>query len=347
MITSALFIDFDNAFSGLFSLDPVAAIDAAQRPADWLRVLESGSEDGRNWLIRRCYLNPTGSVPDPRTIGRRVYFSDFRPFFTRAGFEVIDCPNLTAGGKNAADIRMALDVMDALRATTRCEEFIIGSSDADFTPLLHRIRSYDRRISVLATGNAAPAYRALAHHTLDAQTFLQQLADDMPEVDRTEVALEPEPGLKSALVEAQATFEERVREEYSAASGPINLARLATSLRRDLGDVVQQTAWFGAGSFKAAVSLLDLPFVEFSNHFMWDSERHVSPVSADDGGETVDTFPGEPEAIRLLATVADLPRLSPQAWAQVFESLHDYAAEHEFNLTESTRWTRDDVASHG
>jgi uncharacterized LabA/DUF88 family protein len=52
---------------------------------------------------------------------------------------VIDCPPLTSQNKNGADIRMVMDILDALNHQTRFNEFILLSSDADFTPLLTRL----------------------------------------------------------------------------------------------------------------------------------------------------------------------------------------------------------------
>ena len=68
-IKSALFVDFDNVYSGLRRIDEVAAEHFATNPARWLTWIEQGltshsnSSEGvsqeRSILIRRCYLNPT------------------------------------------------------------------------------------------------------------------------------------------------------------------------------------------------------------------------------------------------------------------------------------------------
>ena len=58
-------------------------------------------EARRRILIRRCYLNPQS-------------FSNFRPYFIRSAFEVVDCPPLTARGKTSTDIHLVMDVLDTL-----------------------------------------------------------------------------------------------------------------------------------------------------------------------------------------------------------------------------------------
>ncbi|WP_436521578.1 hypothetical protein [Actinoplanes sp. HUAS TT8] len=98
-VRAALYLDFDNVFSGLIKQDPDVAIQFAKDPAAWLvRLTTSLTVDGpRRWLILRCYMNPGGWVPNPDSEAAqpRLYYSQFRPFFVNAGFEVIDCPRLT------------------------------------------------------------------------------------------------------------------------------------------------------------------------------------------------------------------------------------------------------------
>jgi uncharacterized LabA/DUF88 family protein len=160
---AALYVDFDNFFSGLISTDPDSAVEVAMNPSRWLPRLTyaHSTEGGRRWLALRCYMNPSGSVANPRVEGERLYFSKFRPYFVQAGFEVVDCPTL-ARGKNAADIRIVIDVMTALQGPARVDEFVLASSDADFTPLLHAVRAHDRLVTMIATGETAAAYEALA-----------------------------------------------------------------------------------------------------------------------------------------------------------------------------------------
>lgn len=136
----------------------------AERPGDWLgRLSELLGYPDRRWLIRRCYMNPLGSVPDPDPArSQRLRFSSLRSNFTRAGLEVIDCPPLTSRYKTATDMYIVVDAIDALSGPVYYDDFVIVSGDADFTPLLVRLRADDRRIVVLAPSNAAEAFRATA-----------------------------------------------------------------------------------------------------------------------------------------------------------------------------------------
>ncbi|MCA9545201.1 MAG: NYN domain-containing protein [Myxococcales bacterium] len=168
-IRSALFVDFDNVYIGLDQEDHQAARAFADEPAEWIAWMERlmalpGSwfepETRRSILMRRCYLSP-------RRFGR------YRPSFTRAGFDVIDCPALTMRGKNSADIRMVIDIFDAMQHETFFDEFIILSSDSDFTPVLSRLRSHDRRTTVLTVGNISGAYRAACDLMIGSEDFIE------------------------------------------------------------------------------------------------------------------------------------------------------------------------------
>ncbi len=173
----ALFVDFDNVYLGLQRLDRKAAEAFATDPGHWLAELGTGTDqDGpfaRRFLVLACYLNPAA-------------FSQYRPYFTRAGFQVVDCPSLTQQGKSSADINLVLDAVDALAAPTRYEEFVIVSADADFTPLAQRCRAADRRVSIITASPAASAYRAVADTVVGADAFVELvtttdgLADDEP-----------------------------------------------------------------------------------------------------------------------------------------------------------------------
>ena len=182
----ALFVDFDNVYLGLKRLDPVAAEAFATSPGVWLSALESGlDEDGdfsRRFLVRSCYLNPSA-------------FSHFRPNFTRAGFSVVDCPSLTQQGKSSADINLVLDAVDALAATTRYDEFVILSADADFTPLVLRCRAADRRVTVITAGPAASAYRSVADTVVTADQFTELVlgTDDSADSGDADLALTAAP----------------------------------------------------------------------------------------------------------------------------------------------------------
>ncbi|MBP6816645.1 MAG: NYN domain-containing protein [Burkholderiaceae bacterium] len=165
---SALFVDFDNVYSQLRQLQPEAAERFARHPTEWIGWLTDAlalpdphmAGQRRRLLVRRCYLNPN-------------WYQTYRHAFLRAGFEIVDCPPVTSQGKTSTDMHMVLDIVDLLQHETRYDEFIVFSADADFTPVLRRLRRYDRRTTVLAIGFPSAAYQASADLLIDERRFLQ------------------------------------------------------------------------------------------------------------------------------------------------------------------------------
>src|ERR1035437_794002 len=246
----ALFVDFDNVYIGLQRLAPRAAEAFASAPTPRLTALETGNdaegESSRRFLIRACYLNPS-------------VFSQFRPNFTRAGFSVVDCPSLTQQGKSSADINLVLDAVDALSAETRYDEFVILSSDADFTPLALRCRAADRRVTIITAGPAASAYRAVADTVITADELAELVKHPEPAALEEPPMQAVEQGRTSPRTSPPSTPAKAGQSSNSPARKAV--LRLVRSADRPLaGSVVAQTAhkadpalstsgWEGAGAF--------------------------------------------------------------------------------------------------
>ncbi len=346
---TALYLDFDNVFGGLYKLDPEVAVQFASDPGGWLRQLSTTSTTGatRRWLVLRCYLNPAGWVyhPDPTGEQPRLFFSKFRPSFVRAGFEVIDCPRYS-GTKNAADIRIVVDALDALSADTRYDEFVIASGDSDMTPLLQRLRRSDRRTMIVSPADAAEAFTSIADQVLDSQHLLALVQGESVDFDddtHDEVSTEFEGAVAAAdQREGYDEFRSVMTHEYDEASEPLNMASLAHRLRTQLGRSVSDSGWFGFGSFARAVQSLDLPNLRMSQHLLWDDSRHAAAESAAASSQIA-----LPEPVERLADQLDLPRLPDSWWPAIYQTLADYAQSHRFNLNRCTGWCRDQLRDQG
>lgn len=351
-VRGALYLDFDNVFSGLLKLDPDAAIQFARHPGIWVDRLSSSMTDGipRRWLILRCYLNPAGWMNHRDSSGEqsRLYFSRFRPAFVRAGFEVIDCPRYSAT-KNGADIRIVMDALDALSAATVYDEFVIASGDSDMTPLLQRLRRADRRTMIVSSVVTVEAFASIADQTLNGQQLLALVQGESVDLDETGDDF-TDTGAEIPRVEIAPADQGRQYEsfrtvvvtEYTNASAPLNMASLAGQLRRRLGESISETNWFGHGSFARALKSLELPDLELSQHHLWDASRHTPPENIP-AVESVEL----PDPVERLSERVNLPRLPREWWPAIYQTLSDYAHSHKFTLTECTSWSRDRLQERG
>ncbi|WP_318541566.1 NYN domain-containing protein [Kocuria marina] len=298
--------------------------------------------------------------PPPATGGAAVLFEVPDILYSgRSGGRGL--PQSHAGGaKNGADIRIVIDVITALQHETCYDEFVLASSDADFTPLLQVLRAHDRRTAIIATGSTAVAYEALADQYLDEQDLFdllvpaQELEADVAEeaaaiLEAHSVAGDTAAGGWPNDEEAWREFCEVVRSDYESSDVPINCARLASRIHADLGEVVTRTRWFGGGTFRQAVERIGLPNLNFSPHHFWDSTRHPAPEPVQPGpSDPPEVVPAPlPPGITRLCDVAKMPRLPQEHWPVVFKVLSEYAREFDFNLSEASKWSRDRATELG
>lgn len=303
---SALFVDFDNVYSQLRQLQPDAAERFARHPSEWMGwltgslALPEPRQEGerRRLLVRRCYLNPN-------------WYQSYRHAFLRAGFEIVDCPPVTSQGKTSTDIHMVLDIVDLLQHETRCDEFIVFSADADFTPVLRKLRRHDRRTTVLAIGFPSAAYQASADLLIDERLFLREALDfglanpDVPlgrggqateakgsrSTDTKPSVMEPKPA-QSTVVTPKADASSKpgpsqaTPDELSEIAGrlwalvdesplPVGSGLLASRLRQEFPETLEN--WNGLGTFKAffrSLRLSRLLWLSGSGGRVLDPSRH-------------------------------------------------------------------------
>lgn len=259
-VYSAVFVDFDNVYISLTNhYGQTVAGAFANNPTQWLEWMcerASSTNDfldeskrvirgrfnlwGRSskarithqpsplqhCIVRKCFLNPSP-------------FWRQRSAFIRAGFEVVDCPTLTQQGKSAADIRMALAIVDALEfSNPLIHDFIILSGDADFAPVLHRIRERGRHISIVAAGYIAQSYKALANISVPQAEFVQALTaeEEIEEkISRTSVGhrlYDANPDAVSSKYPHGSTFSDTSEGKVTISEKPIEVPRDESQLEK-------------------------------------------------------------------------------------------------------------------
>jgi hypothetical protein len=238
---SALFVDFDNIFLQLSNEDKEIANQFATNPDRWLLWLmdhlptfHHDDETSRRILVRKCYLNPQS-------------FSNYRPYFIKSAYEVVDCPPLTSRGKTTTDIHMVVDILDIMDHETNFEEFIILSGDSDFTPVLLKLRKNNRRTIVLAFGYVSPAYKAASDFLIDQESFIKY---GIGIENGYEQIIEPltDKGLSNNQAELLMKMAERL---YEAADVPYGIeASELPSIYLEFDEFKNSQRWLGFNSLK-------------------------------------------------------------------------------------------------
>ena len=332
-ILSAIFIDYDNIYLSLRRKNEDAARRFSKDAGLWLRALEEGrlvtanrpvmDDSPRRIVSIRCYGNPAPRRNQNDNTTDMNSFSFVRHNFLRAGCEVVDCPPLTNQQKNAADIRMVMDLRDYLTHATYFDEFIILSADADFTPVLHRLRQHARRTVIYTNDHMAAAYTAICDGEVRESDFISLMLEGQPQADArapaqlaaVQVAPAPAAGPPAGQLRIEDLRQMIMGEVVSgvrAASGPVPLEALADRAIRAVGhERTVGTAWAGTGSFRELLRIglpQDLKLTEQAPFYAYDPLRH--------GAALAQAVPREPEPIVVEAVPARLETVAQTATAQ-------------------------------
>ena len=292
MFLSAIFVDYDNIYLSLKRKNEEAARRFAKDAPLWLKAIETGAlitptnapPDGerRRLVMNRCYGNP---VPRRSTTDNSTDMNSFpfvRHHFLRSGFEIVDCPPLTAQLKNSSDIRMVMDVRDYLTHATYFDEFVILSGDADFTPVLHRLRAHARRTVIFANDYTAAPYTAISDGEVRETDLIKFLLENRSSSQELgELAATQDLALvESARREILADVVTAVR----SAGAPVPLEVLADRAVRAIGhDKTIGTSWAGAGNFRDLLGQLLPEGLKVSSeapYVVIDTARHVGTPAA-------------------------------------------------------------------
>ncbi len=260
-ILSAVFVDYDNIYLSLRRKNEEAAKRFAKDAGSWLAEIESGrlitptnkltTDVQRRLVLNRCYGNPVPRRNQSDNSTDMTSFPFVRHHFLRAGFEIVDCPPLTAQLKNSSDIRMVMDVRDYLHHDTYFDEFVILSGDADFTPVLHRLRAHARRTVVFANDFTAAPYVAIADGEIRESDLLNMLLGDKPAENIQTNAVAITTTNRAPADDVRQEIIAEISSAVKAAGTPVPLEALAERATRTLGhDRTVGTNWAGAGSFR-------------------------------------------------------------------------------------------------
>lgn len=328
---SALFIDYDNVRTELERYDPGIAARFSNKPLLWLDALEKQlpladglAAESRRIVSRRCYASPH-------------QINNYRRAFTQTGFEVIDCPPLTSHLKNSADIYIVMDIIDYLQRFPHIEEYIILSADADFVPVLNRLRKELKKSVVFTSYNTTAAYRNCADRTIEADFFSRHLTIESvapriaQESARSESRLAAVPVAanvaRTVPAELSAALEASLLRSAGRRFGHLSFTAAASTLRDDLGQELG-THWAGQRTFTALLEHSDFKRLQID----WQQQIISDPDFQIDFSAWEET-----DRERLGEFVTDVmgsatkapPLLTPSDYSFIFDALAAYYRQEE------------------
>ncbi|MCP4149438.1 MAG: NYN domain-containing protein, partial [bacterium] len=221
----AVFVDYDNQQLDVFAL------------------IELLRERGRV-VIRRAYAD---------WVTRQSY----RKAVVQAGFELIDCPSVTATHKNAADIRLAVDCLSISYENDDIEMYVFVTGDVDFVPLINKLRTQGRETMVVANNSSAaellqqacdeyiPAYRLDKIETVSAGQLSFEESLNLLEKAFEQLKLKGynnrnatdfKSMLKQKMLQLNPSFDEKDYDDCSSFTQYIDKARMFTNLHDRFDD---------------------------------------------------------------------------------------------------------------
>ena len=235
-IRSALFVDYDSIYQSIKAVNATAADRLAQRAGAWVAAIESGrlvspkKEGGsrRRIVLKRCYA-------DPQLLGKA------RTAFSASGFQMIDCAKADGRARNAADVQIALDAMDALGRAAEYDEFVLLSATADWSPVLLRLGANNRTRVIYANGTTLPAYKTLADAIVDEAPLMLLLS-----ADEVAVSSAAETGVKKKPPEAppdRIEIEALARKINAATSVPVFSPKTFAEFFRALSEEIADSGY--------------------------------------------------------------------------------------------------------
>lgn len=135
----AVFFDFENLAIGARRDMPSLGQEAVSAPALKLLCQQRGSA-----TIRRAYAD-----------WGQPQFAPYQEALALNGIDLIQVKRFGVQQKNAADIRMAVDAMEALITHPEISTYILVAGDGDYSPLVQRLREYGK--TVIGVGTEASA----------------------------------------------------------------------------------------------------------------------------------------------------------------------------------------------
>ena len=133
--------------------------------------LENVGLSSVQWLFDQ--ISDVGRIIVKRAYADWSIEANKRDQLLELGIEAIPLVRSTSGGKNASDIRLAIDAVD-LQFTSPVDTFVIVSSDSDFVPLVSKLRSAGK--TVFGAGEEKKAPKTLVK-SCDRYFYLDQDRD--------------------------------------------------------------------------------------------------------------------------------------------------------------------------
>jgi len=133
----ALYWDFENLHAGVFK-------QKNGEDDDYAKVCGKPQEALMD--VAAVLAETLGTVVINRAFGHWGKFQRYRVPLLEAAVDLVQLFPVGANGKNGADIRLCLDVMEDMLRYPHIQTIVIAAGDSDYLPLVHKIKATGRKL---------------------------------------------------------------------------------------------------------------------------------------------------------------------------------------------------------
>lgn len=134
---AAVYLDFENLARSAEQTYP-----SKEKPLSMSSIVDFAANN-RNICIKKAYSDWS-----------KPLLARYQNELNEHGFEMIHLPGTSQQGKNGADLRMTIDVLEDLQSFPMINTFFIGSGDTDFIPLIRRILARGKKVIIIGFDNS-------------------------------------------------------------------------------------------------------------------------------------------------------------------------------------------------
>lgn len=172
-----------------------------------------------------------GALAVKRAYADWVRLSGYRQFLLANQIEMIELP-CASRGKNSADIRLVVDAMELVFTKPHISTFVIASADADFLPLLSRLREYNKHTIVVARTRDLHTYmRTHCDEFINGDVYLSKACG---KASSNPIPSRAQPKIQSPTSEQVRQIQELMLDAWQShgVERPLDLAGLGSQLKR-------------------------------------------------------------------------------------------------------------------
>jgi len=251
----ALYWDFENLHAGVFK-------QKNGEYDDYAKVCCKPQEALMDVAAILTFAETLGTVVINRAFGHWGKFQRYRVPLLEASVDLVQLFPVGANGKNGADIRLCLDVMEDMVRYPHIQTIVIAAGDSDYLPLVHKIKATGRKLYGIGGTLSTNQYWAKSCHGF---TYYENLIQPHSVISALDATNAPLPILLKNADTAPLTPALPAHEnsqEPATIDDALGALVVQAMLRLTRKEKIPLDGWVSKNKLRAMLKTLDTPLDE-------------------------------------------------------------------------------------